>query len=540
MEKHQEVSSMRRICKFVVLFMFGVIALAFGAGNTLAYAETIVPVEGDTFVQSDFPATNFGTDDPLEVGGQVIGSTNEPERTALLYFPDTPSGVTSAKLQLYSQRQTHQPLSIRQISCAGWTESTVTYNSFQEVQKGTVIATIPDDPAGPLEVTIPVTAINAGFGGTSENANCFAVEKTGDLKTWLSSREGPAGQAAQLVVETDSAPTPVPTPMPTPAPSPIPDPFPNPNPTSPVAKCGGTPVTATPSTMSSILNSSNSVTINAQPGVYSYLRVHKTTADSCVEIHCTVSAKIGESPNPNGCRISGQSIFESIKNLTVEGFVITTSEDYGYQLYDESPYVCAYTRIANNVFAGSNNHDIATKNRNCYTEVVDNIFANCRRHCWEIGQNGNIPSRPSTTGIAIFRGNIARSKINVLTQRYNKTLIVENNDFRGTDEGYIVNNWPFWARYPDPSTGEFNRIPEGPLRTSITNNKFAGYSRLLFTSRGSLDDVILIKGNTGTVTSCLRAPMDYQKSGTSVAHSNEQTTAPPMLDLASDTSCPTT
>ncbi len=153
-----------------------------------------------------------------------------------------------------------------------------------------------------------------------------------------------------------------------------------------------------------------------------------------MEIHCTASPKGASYPswNSGGCLIGGESTIESIHNLTIEGFVIRTTgaETYGFALYDESPDVNMHVRIANNVFADSTDHDISTKERVEYAEVVDNWFVNCRRHCWEIGQNGNIPSRPSTTGTALFSGNIVTSTINGLTQRYNLLLRVENNDFR--------------------------------------------------------------------------------------------------------------
>ena len=51
-----------------------------------------------------------------------------------------------------------------------------------------------------------------------------------------------------------------------------------------------------------------------------------------------------------------------------------------------------------------------------------------------------------------------------------------------------------------------------------------------------IDDKVLLQGNTG-ITSCVRGNMDSQNSGTSAAHINEQTTAPPQLDPASDRAC---
>ncbi len=74
------------------------------------------------------------------------------------------------------------------------------------------------------------------------------------------------------------------------------------------------------------------------------------------------------------------------------------------------------------------------------------------------------------------------------------------------------------------------------MRTTITGNKFSSGNSLRFTGRGVIDDTVLIQGNTGT-PSCSRGTMDSQNSGTAAAHSNEETTAPPKLDPASDISC---
>ena len=251
-----------------------------------------------------------------------------------------------------------------------------------------------------------------------------------------------------------------------------------------------------------------------------------------------MAAKSGDfGRNASGCTSTRQWVFGAIRNLTIEQFSFITSDDYGVQLYDESPHVGMKTRIAENVFNGNMFHDISTKNQKLYTEVLSNYFISCMRHCWEVGQNGNIPSRPSTTDTSIFRGNKVSSRIQGITQRYNKTLIVEGNEFRSV-AGYAVITEPFWARYPDPSTGELNMIPEGPLRTNITGNSFSTGNRMLFVGRGSLDDVVLIKANTGTVPACRRGDMNSRNSGTSAAHSNEQTLAPPQLDPTSDIPCP--
>jgi hypothetical protein len=206
---------------------------------------------------------------------------------------------------------------------------------------------------------------------------------------------------------------------------------------------------------------------------------------------------------------------------------------------------------------GGTDHDIATKNRGKYFEIEGNWFLNCRRHCAELGQNGNIRTRPSTTGTTVFRNNTAYSSTgNIITQRYSLNLIVEGNTFKGA-AGRVVMTWPYWAKYNFPDSGAEAAcrnsgsengdlyVPgtapcEGgqyvPLRTTVRNNAFTGKADLLFISRGVIDDSVLVQGNTG-VTSCARVVMDYWTPGTAAAHINEQTTSPPRLDPASDRPC---
>jgi hypothetical protein len=271
--------------------------------------------------------------------------------------------------------------------------------------------------------------------------------------------------------------------------------------------------------------------MSAAPGIYSSLSMSNKT---CVEIHCAVAANVGEAANPNGCRVSGQTDIQSVKNATIEGFVFATTEDYGIAVYDESPQVGSQVRLAHNVWNGTMFHDVSTKERVAYIELVENTFIRCAHHCFEIGQNGNIPSRPSTTGIAVVRGNLfINPVINGLTQRYNRTLVVEGNTFRSAG-GNVITSWPFWTTY----TGSLNLIPEPPLRTIVRGNTFEGSNKMLFSGRGALDDVVLIKGNTGTAPTCRRGDMDSQDEGTAAAHSNVQTTAPPQLDPTSDLPCP--
>jgi hypothetical protein len=501
---------------FLILFLFLLLSSSALAENATS----------DTYVRSDQPNTHFDASptNPLQLDG-------DPIRRPFLYFQNAPAQIYSAKLRIHSEWHTFQSFEVRASSCF-WSEGGLptTYNRVPS--PGEVLATVPDDPVGYLEVTIPPDKLHTG-------SNCFQLTKSGDLWTNMSSTT--SSTPPQLVIQQNAPPVDsdgdgVPDLQDacpgTPAGTQV---GPDGCPLTPsgVAPCGGTPVNATPSTLSSIIANNDSVTINAGAGTYSSLSMYPSTPKTCIEIHCPSFS----------CTVSGESTIGAIRRLIIEGFKFTggvsSGADYGLAIYDESPYVGMRVKIANNTFNGSFAHDVSTKERVLYTEVVNNNFINCARHCWEIGQNGNIPSRPSTTGIAIFRGNTVSSLINGLTQRYNLNLIVENNNF-GNVAGYVVNTWPFWTIY----LGELNLVPgtysnsdpKVPLRTTLTGNTFSSGNRLRFTGRGVIDDVVLVKGNIG-IPSCVRGGMDSQDSGTSAAHSNEETLAPPQLDPTSDISC---
>jgi hypothetical protein len=306
-----------------------------------------------------------------------------------------------------------------------------------------------------------------------------------------------------------------------------------------VASCTGPTRNVTPSTIQSTIDASSNVALSLAPGTYT--RVIRIEDKPCVEIRCQVPAIVNGSPNPNGCVLTLQ-IFSSGKNLIVEDMVIKVdnsdaqneSADYGFRLYGDGTN---RVRIAHNAFNGKMNHDISTKIRIAYIEVTDNLFVRCSRHCFEIGQQGNAPSKPSTSDTAIIRGNVFESpRINALTQRYNQNLIVENNQFRNV-AGYAVinqlgNNASVdWDGDGAIRTDDAKRVPEPPLHTIIRNNTFTGSNKLKFEGRGVTDDSVLIRGNTGNI-SCSRASMSSPST-----HTNEQTTAPPKLDPESDVSC---
>jgi hypothetical protein len=513
-----------------------------------AQAATVtVPLHSDTFVRSDQPTTNFSAVNPLQVDGQVVGNPAEPERQSYLYFPNTPANVTSAKLRLHIPFPTAEGFQVRSITCQGWTAGGVTYNTRPAL--GAVLANVPPATANVYnDITLPALP---------NGSNCLALTKTGS--NWMTVSSGESANPPQLVVETQPPPptdtdgdgvpdvsdlcsgTPAGTtvdasgcPVTTPPPS-------------PVAKCTGPVVDVTPSTIRSVITGRDNVIVRAAPGVYSDIGLNTSNVRGCMEIRCAVAAKSGDFGRTGsaGCVATGQNDYAGIRNLTVENFQFTTSEDYGVGVYDESPIVGMKVRFANNVWNGQMLHDLSTKENTDYVEVVDNYFISCMRHCWEINQNGNILNRPNTGKMAVFRGNKVTSRINGLTRRYTVALLVENNEFRG-EAGYAVTNHPYWTLYPFPAPGDLyvpgtldwsgHVVPYVPLRTTVRNNTFSGGGSLRFNSEGVTDDVILVQGNSGSF-GCARGTMDSQDGGTSAAHINEQTTAPPKLDPASDTPC---
>jgi hypothetical protein len=515
----ERLDALTRRIVVLALLMLGLVPVSANAD------ATTVAANADTLVRSDQPATTFGSSTLLDADGS-------PVRESYLRFNSVPAGATGAVLKLHLPFPTVESYQIRSLSCSTWTETGTTYNTKPVL--GTVVANGPTHAYANVPTTDSIT-LPAPPSGSA----CYAITKTASNWMTVSSRE--SANDPLLAVTYSPAPTPTPTPSPTPTPTPTPPPAT----VSPVAKCSGTPVNVTPATIASTIASRDNVVVNAAPGNYGGLNLYPNTTKTCVEIRCSADAKVGDfSSNPGGCRLTGQSDAGNIRNLTIEKFVFVTSDDYGLAVYDQGPYVGMKVRLADNAFNGNMLHDISTKNRVLYTEVLNNYFISCQRHCWEIGQNGNIRTRWSTTGDAIFKGNTVSSRIQGVTQRHNLRLTVEGNEFRAV-AGFAVITEPYWALYPFGDSGDNGALyvsgsEDGtfdPLRTSVINNSFSAGNRLYFTGRGSLDDSVLLKGNTGTVPSCTRGGMNSRNSGTSAAHINEQTLNPPSRDASSDIGC---
>lgn len=253
-------------------------------------------------------------------------------------------------------------------------------------------------------------------------------------------------------------------------------------------------------------------------------------------LRCAVPALRRGHPNPYGCSVR-TIVPVRIGALIVENMIfngIATNyggtEDYGLEIH-----IVETARISDNVFNGMYNHDISTKENVGLTEVFDNLFVRCARHCVEVGQNGNVVSRPQQSGVMFIRGNRFHDPLlHAVTQRSNSTLLVEGNLFRDVI-GRSIQSWPYWQRYDygQPNGPEPLLLPKAPLRSVITNNFFEGRNRLRFEGRGIADDLVLIHGNRGAFA-CVRVAIP---EGTAAAHARIETAAPPRLDPQSDVTC---
>lgn len=224
---------------------------------------------------------------------------------------------------------------------------------------------------------------------------------------------------------------------------------------SEVAACTGKTINVTPATIQKVINENDNVTLNLAPGRYvNSGRSLKIDRKQCMHLRCTQSAIVNGSPNMNGCVFHNQLTSTKNGNISIKQLTFAVDntgkqnnkdyhlKDYGIRVYDTKAI-----HMSSNAFANDNNHDISTKDNVGYAEIFNNLFVRCTRHCIEAGQNANIPSNPATSGKMIVRGNIFdRPKINAITQRSNRTLIVENNEFINTSN-FAIQNWPWRGTY---------------------------------------------------------------------------------------------
>ena len=254
-------------------------------------------------------------------------------------------------------------------------------------------------------------------------------------------------------------------------------------------------------------------------------------------LRCSEPPVVDNTPNPDGCYV--RSIIPVrigaliVEDMIFNGVATNYGGDYDYGL---EIHIVESVRIANNLFQGTYNHDISTKENVGLTEVIDNLFVRCRRHCVEVGQNGNVASRPQQSGTMIIRGNRFVSPVlHAITQRSNSLMIVEDNSFYDVG-AQSIQNWPYWQHYDygQPGGPEALMLPEGPLRTIVRNNDFEGSNSLRFEGRGIEDDSVLIEANSGSFN-CFRLPLAAE---TAAAHEQVETLQPPRLAPETDVDCP--
>jgi len=264
--------------------------------------------------------------------------------------------------------------------------------------------------------------------------------------------------------------------------------------------------------------------LNLAPGYYKRLLFRDMDG---VSVRCT---------KPHECK-TDIILFAKLGYAEVSGmsFVGTAYKDGGDTDYGVQAHHVKTMLVANNMFHGSYNHDISTKIDIGYAHIFGNTFIGCARHCLEIGQNGNVASRTSRSGIAHVENNtFSNVRGNAITQRNNNLLIIANNKFENVAH-HSIQNIPLWKRYDYGQAGgpELNIVMPGVLRTEITGNQFIGHSAMRFQGRGNAADSILIKGNKGEFT-CQRQKMP---DGSRRAFSDVETIDPPSIDPGSDASC---
>lgn len=295
-------------------------------------------------------------------------------------------------------------------------------------------------------------------------------------------------------------------------------------------------IEADPETLPDMLDSlPDCSVVTLLPGNYPAMMPYELDG---LTLRCSEPALLDDDePNPDGCYV--QSIIPvRIGALIVEDLIfngVATNfggeDDYGLEIH-----ILEQIRIVNNVFDGEYNHDISTKENVGLTEVVDNLFITCARHCVEVGQNGNVASRPQQSGTMIIRDNrFLRPALHAVTQRSNSLMLVEDNSFIEVG-GESIQNWPYWEPYDygQPDGPEKLLLPEGPLRTIVRGNRFEGSNGLRFEGRGIADDSVLIQDNSGSFA-CIRVPMPER---TAEAHERVETRDPPRLEADSDVDCP--
>src|SRR5881398_276998 len=163
----------------------------------------VAAVTADTYVQSDLPATNFGTRTQLAVDNGVAANpgTTGVQRTFLRVNVSGvgPRQVTSARVRLQVAKVTNaQSVTgglLRSITGCSWNERTVTWNT-QPAIDGPVLATVGAVAPGPTAAFAVSSAIHG------DGVYCFALDTISTDSALYNSREATAGKPLAVVTAT--------------------------------------------------------------------------------------------------------------------------------------------------------------------------------------------------------------------------------------------------------------------------------------------------------------------------------------------------
>ena len=158
-----------------------------------ATASTFTPV-ADTFVDSTYPNTNFGT-------RVVLRADASPVQHSYLRFSvaNLPAAVTQATLSVYANDSNAAGFKVAGVANNTWGETTMTYNTAPPI--GSVVSSSGSVTAGHW-YSVDVTSLVPGNGLVS-----MALLSTSSSSTRYASRESGSTTAPKLVVQTSSTTT---------------------------------------------------------------------------------------------------------------------------------------------------------------------------------------------------------------------------------------------------------------------------------------------------------------------------------------------
>ena len=219
------------ICAFTALFLL----IPLRNNSVLADSSLVLTPIADTYVDSSFPTSNFGTANPLLASAGV-------RRALLMFNTALPAGstVTSVTLRVFSKATTASGGYEVHPELDTWAENTVTW-STQPAWNATILATSASPVSGAwMAISLPVTSVN-GSGNTDYGVR-FSVS---GFNSQFSSRED-AVNAPQLIITYSLPATSSPTASSTPPPASSPTPSSTPSATASPTQTATPSSTATP------------------------------------------------------------------------------------------------------------------------------------------------------------------------------------------------------------------------------------------------------------------------------------------------------